>query len=48
VAADLGFGWSRLAESNRRPSHYESVSDRLRTTATDDPERDWCLVLIGR
>jgi hypothetical protein len=22
-AADLGVWWSRLSESNRRPSHYE-------------------------
>jgi hypothetical protein len=34
-----GFGWSRLSESNRRPSHYESVAMSTNHTTTPDLEQ---------
>jgi hypothetical protein len=29
VAYDVGFWWSRLSDSNRRPAHYEAAVHSL-------------------
>jgi hypothetical protein len=38
-----GFGWSRLSESNRRPSHYECRDDRPQSVKVEGAERQWSI-----